>query len=251
MDPYLERPGLWEQVHTALIVSLQQYLAARLSPRYRVDIEERVYLDVSEAGPRPEHLVGKPDVVVLEGERGVAGTIPARAARTPLVADLPVPEERTERSLQVREIAGGDVVSVIEVLSPANKRAGTGRRAYEEKRLNILGSRTHLIEIDLIRSGDPMPMRLRHGTPGEYRILVSRAGRRPQADVYAFSLRDPIPDFPLPLLPGDPEPLVPLNQLLHDLYDRARYDLAIKYNQPCEPPLSLDDAAWSAQLVKQ
>ena len=175
----------------------------------------------------------------------------AQAGRDPLVADLPMPEEIVERYLQVREAGSGEVVSVIEVLSPANKRPGPGRRVYEAKRLNVLGSRTHLVEIDLIRGGEPLPMRLHRGTPGDYRILVSRAAHRPRANVYPFLLRDPIPDFPVPLLPGDSEPIVPLNDLLHELYDRAGYDLAVAYDQSSEPPLSPEDAAWSAQLVQR
>ncbi len=112
--------------------------------------------------------------------------------------------------------------------------------------MQVLGSLTHLVEIDLIRAGTPMPMRLREGSPGNYRIVISRASRRPTADVYAFTLRDPIPDFPVPLLKDDPEPRAPLNQLLHDLYDRAGYDLALDYRQPLDPPLSPEDAAWAA-----
>jgi hypothetical protein len=249
MDPFLERPDLWEQVHTALIVSMQQYLAPRLRPRYRVDIEERVYLDVSDSGPRSRGLIGKPDLLVLEGERGPASVGAPKTGYRPLVADLPMPEEIVERYLVVREPASGNVVSVIELLSPANKRPGEGRRVYETKRLQVLASQTHLVEVDLLRGGEPLPMRLHGGTPGDYRVLVSRAAHRPQADVYAFSLRDPTPDFPLPLLPGDTEPFIPLNQLLHELYDRAGYDLAIKYDQPAEPPLNPDDAAWAAQLA--
>lgn len=249
MDPYLEQRGLWEQAHTALIVAIQQYLAPRLRPRYRVDIEERVYVEAGFIGSRPEDLVGKPDVLVIEGERAGSAAAATLVGPLPLVAELPMPNEVNERYLQVREVATRDVIAVIELLSPTNKRPGVGRTEYETKRLKVLASFTHLVEIDLIRSGAPLPMRLRAGSPGDYRLVVSRAGRRPSADVYAFTLRDPIPDFPLPLLKGDPELLVPLNQLLHDLYDRAGYDLAIDYGQPLDPPLAPEDAAWAAAQV--
>jgi len=248
MDPYLEQRGLWEQAHTRLIVAIADWLSPRLRPRYRVDIEERVYVDAGFGGPRAEDLVGKPDVLVLEGERA-GGTAAAALAGPPLVAELPMPNEVTERYLEVREVTTREVITVIELLSPSNKRPSAGRTEYETKRLKVLASFTHLVEIDLIRSGTPLPMRLRQGSPGDYRIVVSRAGHRPRADVYAFTLRDPIPDFPVPLLKGDPEPLVPLNQLLHDLYDRAGYDLAIDYGQPLDPPLSPEDAAWAAAQV--
>jgi hypothetical protein len=83
----------------------------------------------------------------------------------------------------------------------------------------------------------------------DYRILISPAPTRPRAMAYTLSVRDPLPTIPIPLRPGDPEPTLPLNQLLHDLYDRARYDLAIDYSQPPVPPLHDDDMAWARQLL--
>ena len=79
----------------------------------------------------------------------------------------------------------GKVVTVLELLSPANKSPGEGRRLYEEKRLQVLGTRTHLVEVDLLRGGEPMTMR-GNGQGRHYRILVSRSERRPQADLQQF-----------------------------------------------------------------
>jgi hypothetical protein len=62
-----------------------------------------------------------------------------------------------------------------------------------------------------------------------------------------------IPGQTSPCCPVLPSRIVengePLNQLLHDLYDRASYDLAIDYSQPPVPPLYDDDAAWARQLL--
>ncbi len=91
---------------------------------------------------------------------------------------------------------------------------------------------------------------LPEGAVGDYRIVISRANRRPRAEVFPFTLGQHIPDFHVPLLPGDPEPVVPLNKLLHDLYDRAGYDLAIDYRRPLDPPLSPEDTAWAASLIQ-
>ena len=138
---------------------------------------------------------------------------------------------------------------MIELLSSTNKRPGTGRRLYEKKRLAIFGSRTHLAEIDLLRAGEPMPM---NGCPPDvaYRILISRAARRPRADLLVFGVREPIPAFQLPLLPGDDEPIVELNRLLHDLYDRAGSDLRLDYTPPPDSPLPAEDATWAAELLR-
>ncbi|RMF26349.1 MAG: DUF4058 family protein, partial [Chloroflexi bacterium] len=56
--------------------------------------------------------------------------------------------------------------------------------------------------------------------------------------------------FPLPLRPGDEEPLVDLNALLHALYDRAGYDLSIDYTRPPVPPLEGEDATWAAARLR-
>ena len=84
----------------------------------------------------------------------------------------------------------------------------------------------------------------------DYRMIVSRAQDRPQAAVYLFTIRDPIPDIPVPLQPGDVEPSLPLNLLLHDVYDRAGYDLTLDYQQSPPPPqIREQDIQWMKQLL--
>jgi hypothetical protein len=72
---------------------------------------------------------------------------------------------------------------------------------------------------------------------------------RPHARLFAFNLRQPIPSFNIPLLPGDEEPLLDLGRVLHELYDRARFDLRLNYGKAAVPPLREDDAAWIAELL--
>jgi len=165
----------------------------------------------------------------------------------PQVVEVPMPEEMHERYLVVYEVTTQDVVTVIELLSLANKLTHEGREAYEAKRTIVLGSKTNLVEIDLLRAGRPLPPF--QAGQSDYRILISPAPTRPRDMAYTLSVRDPLPTIPIPLRPGDPEPTLPLNQLLHDLYDRARYDLAIDYSQPPVPPLHNDDMAWARQLL--
>ncbi|MGC1309994.1 MAG: DUF4058 family protein [Phormidesmis sp.] len=44
MDPYLEMPELWSEVHSRLIVAIADNLSEQLSDAYRVAIEKRTYL---------------------------------------------------------------------------------------------------------------------------------------------------------------------------------------------------------------
>ena len=44
MNPYLESLTFWRGVHASLIVYAREALQPQIRPRYRVDIEERVYI---------------------------------------------------------------------------------------------------------------------------------------------------------------------------------------------------------------
>lgn len=244
MDPYLEKPGLWKQVHTDLIVDIRRHLAPLVRPKYQVAIEQRNFLSLSAGDP----LVGEPDVLVIApAGRPIELT---RTAVAPVMngsytVALPEPERVVERYLEVRDVETGEVITVIEILSPSNKLED--RKRYERKRLRVLASMTNLVEIDLLRSGKPMEM-TGNFPQTHYRILVSRALQRPRGQVFPCSLRQPIPDIPIPLRPGEDEPRLPLNEILHRLYESAGYDLFIDYQQPPTPPLAEEDAAWARQL---
>lgn len=253
MDPYLERRGLWEEVHTDLITRIRQFLTPLLRPKYRVAIEQRTYLSL--VAPSGE-LIGKPDVMVTTpkvpaAEGIMTATIAAPlVADSPLVGELPQAEDVIERYLEIRDTATHEVITAIEILSPTNKQSGEGRRQYEQKRLNVLASATSLVEIDLLRGGQPFAMSLSgQAVPqSHYRIVISRSWQRPRADLYLFNLQQPIPSFHIPLRPGEKEPVLPLNQLLHELYDQSGYDLAVDYREAPTPPLTPEERDWAAQL---
>jgi hypothetical protein len=161
-----------------------------------------------------------------------------------------LPETVRESYLEVREVTTREVVTVIEVLFPKDKRAGEGRRAYEKKRQKVLGSFTNLVEIDLLRDGKPMPI-FNNDIQSDYRILVSRSEYRPKADLYAFNLQNVIPCFPLVLHSEDVEPVVDLQTLVNEIYDRASYDLIIDYSREPVPALSEVNAAWNDAWLRQ
>jgi len=247
MGPYLERSGLWLQIQAALVVGIQHFLTPLLRPRYHVSIEERTYLTVL---PPTGEEVGIPDVLVVSSWDDFEETDTAVATPTatkPVTGELPMPETVVERYLEVHDVVNRDVVTVIEILSPTNKTVRKNRIQYEHKRLEVLSSLTNLIEIDLIRKGKPFSMKI--NGKSDYRIVISRSQHRPSADIYLFGVRDKIPYFPMERRDGEPEPVLPLNKIVHDLYDLGGYDLVIDYQQPPEPRLSKEDAKWAAQLI--
>ena len=252
MDPYLERSSLWPDVHSRLIVALADVLAPMVSPKYYVAVEERIYLVQSEE----RRLVGQPDVAIV-GERepvGGAGKTATATLPSARIVEVPMPEPESARLiyLEVREPPGDEVVTTIEILSHVNKRPGPGRRQYEEKRLQVLSSFTNLVEIDLLRAHPPMEVRpVDGGEPSDYRILVSRADQRPRAVLLAFSVREPLPIFRLPLRPDEPEPPVDLKSLLDGIYERAAYHRRIDYRKPPDPCLPESDAEWVATTLHE
>jgi len=243
MDPWLEDPGLWPDVHNSLIAALRDALNPLLRPRYVARLEERTYLVEAEG----LLFVGRPDLTV--SSRHADGQAQAaQKSSGALTVEVPMPDRLRETWLEIRATSSGEAITVLELLSPANKRPGEGRRRYEEKRLSVLGTRTNLVEVDLLRSGEPMVV---YGaeTTADYRVLVSRGDRRPRAELLVFGIRDPIPTFRLPLRREDDEPTVDIGTVLKDLYDRASYDLSIDYRSEPAPPLAPSDRAWAEEVL--
>lgn len=221
MDPFLEHPSLWPGVHNALIAHLQAVLGPALRPSWFVCLQERT---VEPSAPQ--------------------------AAPCPIVeVEVPVSDQVRETWLEVRPAGGGEVVTVLEILSPTNKRPGRGRRVYEAKRRLVLDTATSLIEIDLLRNGEPMPLRGPH-LETDYRVLISRGDRRPRADLLPFSVQDPIPTFELPLRPGERGPVVDLRAALDSVYGNGSFDLRLDYRQEPVPPLAGDTATWADALLR-
>jgi hypothetical protein len=228
-------------------------LIPHVRPRYVVDVEERVYLEHAPE-EAPPFLV--PDVSVVETRREVQASTPGGgvgtlAAITPVTLPLPMPERRREPYLTIRDRATRKLVTVIEVLSRTNKRAGSdGREEYLRKRETVLLSDAHLVELDLLRSGERLPTR-KPLPPANYYAIVSRVAQRPMADVYPWSLRQVLPPVPVPLAGEDRDVLLDLQSIFTTVYDRGGYDYALDYRAPVDPPLGDADAAWVQERLSE
>jgi len=247
MDPYIEDREC-RDFHARFNTAVSDLLAPEIQPRYVVRVERRVYV---EHGIDDELQVRSADVALLwsggESFGRASSSTAGGVAVAPVECLLPSSQEQRETYLVIREVETLEIVTVIETLSPANKRASSdGRDQYLEKRDEILRSRTNLVEIDLLRGGKRLPMR--GLPPGDYYAIVSRGNRRPRADVYAWSLRQELPTIPIPLKPGEPEVPLALQQAFTTVYDRAIYDLSLNYAAPLATPLAEADAAWLEQV---
>lgn len=254
IDPYLEGQ-VWSDFHSEFIAGLRAHLLPRLRPRYVALIEERIYVELDPEEPQYGY---RPDVSIWAEPRSfhvrdgesVAVAAPVAAPTTaPVSVPLYMPEEVHEKYLGIYLRESRQLVTVIELLSPSNKqRRGKGRTEYLEKRDDLLGSETHLVELDLLRGGLRLPMR-RRLPAGDYYAIVSRVDRRPWADVWPFTVRDPMPSVPAPLAGDDPDVPLDLQAVFNTVYDRAGYDYSVDYRREVLPPLSEENTAWAQELL--
>jgi hypothetical protein len=230
---------------------IRELLTPQVRPRYVVRVERRVYLE--QPLDDPDQAV--PDVVILE-RRDISKSNPRAALQdetTPTIAAveclLPEAEEHREYYLVLRERETFRIVTLIELLSPTNKRAASeGREQYLDKREEILHSRTNLVELDLLRGGQRLPMQSEL-PQGDYYALVRRGWRRRRAAVYAWTLRQKMPPIPIPLQKDEPEPTLDLQAALDLSYDRAAYQDSLDYSQALQPTARPEDADWIKQLL--
>ena len=249
MDPWLEHPAIWLDVHNRLITAIADELTPRVAPKYYLGLEQRAYtLDPGELV-----FVGRPDIAVARTASADAAYEPdddeEPAAVGVLDVEVAMNDQLREWFLEIHDVETGLLVTVLEILSPFNKIHTEGRAEYIKKRIRVLESRTSLVEIDLLRAGKPMPL-LRKPPPSHYRILISRTWTRPKAKLVPFNVRESVPVITIPLLPEDDEPKLDLGAVLHALYERARFDLRLNYSKPPVPSLNKGTTDWARSIIE-
>jgi hypothetical protein len=244
MDPYIESPELGSDFHNNLASEIQALLNRQIQPRYFARLTPYVTYEVVEVGQmygiRPDvgvwHLQPEPDV----SSAGVATVTPA-PVESLVALEIPLRLHRVE----IRTTPQQQLVTVIEILSPVNKRpTHQAYRAYRRKRRDLLHSEVHLLELDLLRGGERPP--LEWPVPAAaYYVVLSRAERRPRVEVWPIQLRDRLPVLPVPLLKPDPNVPLDLGAAVASVYERGAYAQQIDYQQPPPPPsLSSAEAEW-------
>lgn len=252
MDPYLEAPRLWPDVHIGLITAMRDQLQAQIAPGYVAQITPYVAIEQIEiAAPR---RVVVPDVGVYE--RDAAGTAAgATTTDAPGLIGVAVQEVVTRYArIEIRTVTDDTLVTAIELLSPVHKRPGVeGADAYEKKRQELFQSGVHLLEIDLLRAGRrPLLARPSPLPAVPYFVFLSRTERWPEIAIWPCALQQPLPTVPVPLRRPDPDVALPLTQLLQQVYRNARYDLQVDYSAAPPPPdLDAADAAWLAARLRE
>jgi hypothetical protein len=249
MDPYIEKPSIWQDFHNNLAAEIQRQLAPQLRPRYFVRMTPRATYDTIELGKTRSAL---PDVGVIQ-QRSIREGVPGYAA----IAEPPF-ENRVEMEVEIEQQAleirdeDEELVTAIELLSPVNKRRGHDAfKTYRDKRRGVLRSDAHLLEIDLLRAGERVPV-IDPLPDASYFVFLSRSNLRPRIGVWAIRLRDSLPTIPVPLRKPDPDVVLDLQRAVETIYVIASYDQSINYREsPPPPPLSEEDAKWLEAFLRE
>jgi hypothetical protein len=250
VDPFLEDQGYWKELHTKFLNGMQDALSERISDSYEVRLEERLSL-IYETDSDPKRNVW-PDVAslgkseVTTTERPTPGTIILEPVSLPLL--MYQTEEAIEQRIEIRRFPDRELVTVVELLSPSNKQP-PGERLYLEKHFELIHQSVHLVELDFLIGGKRLPVDA-DLPPGQYFAFVSRAEWRPMSDVYAWSIRDPLPTIPIPLMAPDPDIPLDLAAIFQTVYQRARYERSIDYKAPLGLPLSPEHRAWAEAIAR-
>lgn len=250
MDPYLEQH--WRSVHQRLITYAGDQLQAVLPRRFRVDVEERVFV----AGELDGGRTISPDVHVTE-RHGPRNSDSVAASSTaiaePVVLEL-LDEPVTETYLEIVDLTSGNrVITAIEFVSPTNKVPGDGNELYVRKQREYRAAGVSQAEIDLTRSGDRSAVFPVAHLASRYRTLYlawcRRSWQPTKIEVYPLPLQQSLPTIGIPLEPGHADAPLDLQAIVTQCYRNGRYD-DIDYRRALQPPLPPEDAAWVDQSLR-
>jgi hypothetical protein len=250
MDPYLEQPVFWSDFHSRFINAWCEAIADALPLHYEATLGERVYL--IEHDPEMRKL-GFPDVGVTHGDRPAPGPgspagVAGPATLEPVTIPLTLLEGPRESYIEILHRPDRSLVAALELLSPANKEQ-PGRLEYLAKRQALLYQSVHVVELDLLCGGKRLP--LQGPLPAaDYYYLVSRGDRRPNCEVYRWTLRQPLPTLPVPLRPPDADIFIDLGAVFMTAYERGRFYRRINYQGPTPAFLRDEDRQWSDSLLR-
>jgi hypothetical protein len=254
MDPYLEG-YLWPDVHHRLATEIADRLTPYLRPRYVARLEIYVvedteagkelgifYPDVEVVLAAGTRIVREPAAVMVMGET-TEEMITTPPLRLPLIDKVDV----RIAAVEIRDIDDNELITVIEIMSPVNKRA-PGLEKYLNKRRRLHQGGIHLLEIDLLRRGT-RPFYHPRLPDAPYFVVLTRA-HQVYADIWPIQLVDPLPTVSVPLREPDEDVPLAIGAALAAIYERAAYDLSIDYKTaPPPPPLSAEEEAWVQSIL--
>jgi hypothetical protein len=261
MDPFLEQNPIFHELHTQMLAAAQAQLQPQLRPRYVARLERHLSEGgvwdsnggtISLARKEPDITVASTTATLPEVGSTAVLARPTVSASEDLDADEL--ELRKQRRIVIYVQARPRLaVTSIELLSPSNKDARSiGQKRYLEKRASALHGGLHWVEIDLLRGGQRPPLAVELPAGADYLAYVAQAtptGWNYLA--YTWTLREPLPILPIPLL-GVDQVHLDLGKCFGEAYDRIAGDDEADYsNDPPPPKLPTDEQQWLDTLLRE
>ena len=218
MDPYLENAKLWPAFQHQLLACLYQILLPGLVDRYRARVGTRTYV-----------------------------------SETPLFTSI-IREQFAEEFIEIRNRTDGKLVTLLEVVGPANKTTAAGRQAYLDARQQAVAQRAGVVELDLVMQGKPTLTYSRDGLPEyDYAVTVTRSNAPDRYEIYTATLQKRLPKFKLPLAADDRDALLDLQAAFARAYDLGTFANQIDYkgSPPPDVPFTDENKTWADDLLKQ
>ena len=216
MDPYLEDEKLWPSFQHHLVNCLYQILLPGLVDRYRARVGQRHY-------------------------------VTEQALFTSVIR-----EEHHEDYIEIRQRGDGRLVTLVDLVSPANKVMAAGRSAYLEKRREGRNASANLVELDLVLQGQPTLEYSRDGLPDwDYAVTVTRSTQPERYEIYTATLQKRLPRFRLPLAPDDRDTVLDLHTAFSRCYDQGGFASRIDYKRDPATPLNSEDRQWLDEVLRQ
>ena len=251
MDPYLE--PRWSDVHVKLIGFIGEALQELLPRDLRARSEECILPEEESGGER--NYRADVAVVSVGREHPISPGAGAAVVAEPLIVEFEAASPLFHRFVQIIDITSGNkVITVIEVLSPWNKKAGRLNREYRQKLEDYAAAGVSVVEIDLLR-GPRSRLRVTESEvpidrAAPYFVCIRRGWSHTEKwEVYSVPLRQPIPAIPVPLRQSEPDIVLDLQPLIERVYRAGGHD-DIDYSQPLDPPLSEEDQKWADEIIR-
>jgi hypothetical protein len=215
MDPYLEDERRWKAFQPLLVHSLYQMLLPGLLDRYRARVGERDYCS----------------------EEALFTSIRR--------------EQHKEAFIEVRQRTDGRLITLIEVVSPANKITGDGRRVYSERRDEVKKLNANVVEIDLVLQGQTLFDGVKDSAPTwDYAVVVTRWTHPDRYEIYSATLPKRLPRFRVPLASDDRDTVLDLQAAVARAYDQGDFVKCIDYALDPATRLSDESRRWLSDHLK-
>lgn len=216
LNSFLQLEG-WESFHAEFIPRLTDAVESVLPPNYYAATEKSLQITFETidglTSDRPRQMI--PDTAVFQTATPTSAYASLHTTTPEMQIPLLIDEEETINATIIYHVEGGRFpgtpVTRFELLSPSNKRGGSGYVTYVGKRSQTLRSGLRLVEIDFMHEQPPISKQLpsyADGDPGAYPYMILVSDPRPrlregQTALYGTHVDDPLRIIAVPLADDD------------------------------------------------